>query len=199
MPCIALRAALTAASLLPTLVVAQGVLKPVDALIVNPPSRPVPVTVIAPPPAPQVATVTCRISFGQTIASTPMAVTSDSVTPLPSLACPSGTTRLDVHRVLFDPLGGASFGSRNVAHFTVMVGIGPNVGSEGTSISDDEIAVPLAMLTEGAADVSLTRPVRIDKSVASMAIVTRRSCSSGIAGITPACAGAVFLIGTPIN
>jgi hypothetical protein len=177
---------------------AQGALKPVDALIVNSPNRPVPVTVIAPPAAAQPAMVTCRIRFGQSIGSTPMLVASDTITPVQGLDCPSGVTKLDVHRVLFDPLGGATFGSRNVAHFSVMVGIGPGFPSEGGTVSDDEIAVPLAMLTEGAADVSLARPVRIDKSASGMAVMTRRSCSSGIAGFIPTCAGVVFLVGTPV-
>jgi hypothetical protein len=176
---------------------AQGALKPLEAVVVNPASRPVPVTVIAPTAATQPATVTCRIQFDRQTASSPFFFGTKIITPVQYLDCPSGVTRLDVHRVLFDPAGGG-FGSMNVAHFHLMVGIGPLSGS-GENFGDEDVAIPLAMLTEGAADISLARPVRIDKGATGMAVMTRRGCSSGIAGFNAACAGVVFLVGTPVN
>jgi len=183
-------ASLAAACFAPP-VLAQGVLKPVDAVIVNPASRPVPVTVIAPSAAALPPTAICHISTGAAPPITPGSPFGGSgvVLPMSALSCRGGVTRLDVHRVLFQPHGVG-------AHFKTMVNLIPDTTADAPGAAD--VVTVLATLTEGAPDISLARPLRIDGSAPTQWSI-RHICGSGIAGFEPQCGGTVFLIGTPVN
>lgn len=177
-------AALAAALFAPP-ALSQGALKPVDALIVNPPSRPVPVSIVT-PAAP--ATAMCRIDFtGSNTLPVTRAATSF---PIAELNCTGGVSRLDVHRVVVStrqfPLQMAP------VHFNVIVGLG---SSDGANLVID---TPIATLSSGTPDLALARPVRIDKTAATL-MLAQEICSSGIAGIPVNCLGTVFLIGTAVN
>jgi hypothetical protein len=164
---------------------AQGALKPVEALIVNPPSRPVPVSVVAPAAAP---TVTCRIDVDITGSLLPIP-SGGAASQIASLDCPAGVSKIDLHRAVFVP------GSRseNQVHFTVSVALGHFVGNSPV------IDSPIATLSDGSPDLSLARPVRIDKTAAGVYAISSMSCSSGIAGLAPRCHGTVLLVGSPVN
>jgi len=168
---------------------AQGVLKPVDALIVNPVNRPVPVSIVA-PAAP--ATATCRIDIDISGNLLPVPAGGTS-TQIASLECPAGVSRLDVHRVVFHTGVFVSAPVLNQVHFNVSVALGRLIGNSAV------LDMPIATLSDGTPDLSLARPVRIDKTAAGVYAMTSMTCSSGIAGLAPKCAGTVFLIGTPVN
>lgn len=171
---------------------AQGVLKPVEALIVNPPSRPVPVNVIAPPAAELAPLVTCNVTLARFTGGAPFAQGITSQRVLGDIACPAGVSHLDVQRVIYDP----SPGSENVAHYHLLV------GTVLPTLPPSDVAgdfQPLAMLTEGAPDVVLPRPRRIDLTDTQRRLRLRYGCGSGVAGIAPACSGVVYLIGTAVR
>jgi hypothetical protein len=169
---------------------AQGALKPVEALIVNPTNRPVPVSVV---PAPIAPTAQCRVDVS----------TAGSLLPVPSigrtmqivqLECSEGVTRLDVHRVVFSTGTISSQPSPYQVHYTVSLGLGRQ-----TSITSVDLEMPIATLSNGTPDLALARPVRVDKTAAGVYLMLGISCSSGLAGVQPQCGGTVFLIGTPVN
>lgn len=183
-------AGLAAACFAPS-ALAQGVLKPVDARIVNTPSQPVPVSIVA-PAAPAPATATCRIDID--ISGNLLPVPAGGIsTQIASLECPAGVSRLDVHRVVFHTGVFVSAPVSNQMHFNVSVALGRFIGNLPV------LDTPIATLSDGTPDLSLARPVRIDKTAAGVYAMTSMMCSSGIAGLAPKCAGTVFLIGTPVN
>ena len=169
-------------------VLAQGVLKPLETLVVNPAGRPVPVSVV-PPAAP--ATAMCRMDVD----------TGGSLLPIPGggaafqvglLECSPGVTRLDVQRVVFTT--GITTPTTNQVHYTVSLALA-HFGGGSVLVLD----APIATLSSGTPDLSLSQPVRIDKSAAGVYVTNSIICSSGIAGLQPRCSGTVFLIGTPAN
>ena len=166
-------------------VCAQGALKPVEALIVNSASRPVPVSIVS-SAAP--ASVTCRIDMtgGNLL---PVTNTGTSF-PVAELNCPAGVTRLDVHRVVAS-IGRISSPEAPV-HFVLDIGLG-HQENPGYVID-----TPIATLSSGTPDLSLARPVRIDKG-AGVTMLAWETCSSGVAGVNVRCARTIFLIGTPVN
>ena len=179
-------ACLAAACLAPP-VLAQGALKPVEALIVNPANRPVPVSIV--PPATS-STAMCRIemSDGSPLASVASTATSF---PIAELSCSAGVSRLDVHRVVASATPFPAPGNLPV-HFNLVVGLG-RPDAIGYVLD-----VPIATLSSGTPDLALARPVRIDKN-APVLMLADQTCSSGITGIVAKCMRTVFLIGTPVN
>lgn len=171
---------------------AQGALKPVDALIVNPPSRPVPVSVIAPPAAELAPLVTCNLTVGRFTGGAPFAQGITSHRVFGDIACPVGVSRLDVQRVIYDPAPG----SENIAHYHVLVGTLMPTTPPSDVAGDFQ---PLAMLTEGAPEVTLHRPLRIDLTDTQRRVRLRYGCGSGVVGIAPACSGVVYLVGTAVR
>jgi len=164
----------------------QGALKPVDALIVNPPNRPVPVSIVTPAAT---ATVACRFDTGTVSSNNSSISSTDRVTTLASLVCPEGVSRLDVNRVVFMQFPSIH---PNQVHFNVSLALRSGIPA---SPSIDTI---IATLSDGTPDLSLARSVRVDKTAGSL-LVYSMNCSSGIAGYVPVCGGSVFLIGTPAN
>jgi hypothetical protein len=166
-------------------VYAQGALKPVEALIVNPASRPVPVSVV---PSAAPASVVCRIDFG---GGNPLPVTHTGTSfPIGDLNCPAGVSRLDVQRVVAST--GRISSPEAPVHFVMEIGLGHQ---EGNGYAID---TPIATLSSGTPDLSLAHPVRIDKSVAAT-LLGQQICSSGLPTVAVRCLGTVFLIGTPVN
>jgi hypothetical protein len=177
-------ACLAAACLAPT-ALAQGVLKPVEALIVNPANRPVPVSIV---PSAAPAAAMCWIDLSVT-APLPVARTGTSF-PIGQLNCTEGVTRLDVHRAVASV---RQFSSQNTSvHFNLIVGLG-RPGAPGYVLD-----TPVASLSSGTPDLSLARPVRIDKNGTSF-VLAEHFCSSGLPTIAAHCERTVFLIGTPVN
>jgi hypothetical protein len=169
------------AAAVPLSALGQGAIKPVEALVVNPASRPVPVSVVAAAPGPALQ---CRLDLQGSIASTPITL-GHQATPLPALACPAGVSRLDVQRIVL---------SAFVPEHRVLLALGS--AASGALVRDAVIGA----VSSGAPDLWLARPVRVDlASAASPLLIADQVCSSGIAGVPQACAGAVYLIGTAVN
>ena len=92
--------------------VAQGPLKPLEALIINDTSDPVPVTVV--PPAPETEVV-CS---WQTLTASGTTFVSQGTRVLQnSKECPTGVTAVDVHRVVFTATG------EHVASYRMLLGV----------------------------------------------------------------------------
>lgn len=159
---------------------AQGALKPVEALIVNPANRPVPVTVVSSPTAP---TVRCRLALD--VSSASPIVRLIQTNPVQGVVCPAGVTRLDVQRVVL-----ASF----VAQHRVFLALG------SASAAGQVPETIIGTLSDGAPDLTLARPVRIDFAAPSSPLfIAMQVCSAGNAAIPEACGGDVYLVGTPVN
>jgi hypothetical protein len=153
---------------------AQGALKPVEAVIINPADRPVPVSVVTTAAAPMVY---CQISFGFEKLPAPTIISASNI-PLVALVCPPGLTRIDVARVAFD------LSSENTAQYGLFLTVG---------------GAPLAALSDGTPDLTLPRAFRID-TAAGGSVRYRLRCTTGIASVFNAeCGGTLYLIGTPAN
>jgi hypothetical protein len=164
---------------------AQGAIKPVEALIVNPTSRPVPVAVV-PPAAPATAMCWIDLEIGST---SPVARNAVSL-QVGQLNCTEGVSRLDVRRAVISL---REFPSQNNAvHFNVIVGLGRQAQFGYV------IDTPVVALSNGTPDLSLTHPVRIDKNGANF-VLAEHFCSSGLPTVAANCVRTVFLIGTPVN
>lgn len=164
----------------PTL--AQGALKPLEAVVVNPVSRPVPVAIIAPatPAKPQAI---CRLSLPLTSGSAPISRVGSANLVGQEVFCPAGVTRFDVQRIVLDPV---------VPEHHVMLALGaPQTGFV-------PVERMIGTVSTGTPDLSLGDPVRIDLTSAEYVIV-RQVCSSGIASLPGECGGKVYLIVTPVN
>jgi hypothetical protein len=166
---------------------AQGALKPVEALIVNPANRPVPVSIVGAPAPP---TAMCRIDMPTGNPATGVSAGATSF-PVSELICSNGVSRLDVHRVVAGTADFPAPGNLPV-HFNLVVGLG-RPASPGYVID-----IPIATLSSGTPDLALARPVRIDKG-APLYMLADQTCSTGIVGVVASCMRAVYLIGTPVN
>jgi hypothetical protein len=158
---------------------AQGALKPVEALIVNPPSRPVPVAVVVPPTR---ATAVCKLDLTVLAVQSPVYTIVGNL-PVEALQCPPSVSRLDVHRIVLD------MAAPNAVHYSVFISLAAN-GAAG--------ALPVAALSDGTPDLTLNKPVRLDRTV-SGAFAYFGRCSSGVATVSTACGGSVYFVGTPAD
>src|SRR5262245_51657396 len=95
----------------PTL--AQGILKPLAALIVNDTAHPVPVTVV---PSPATTLVLCSMQLGQASNVGPIAQGGGGG-GIGSLQCPAGVSKIDVLRVSFNPDMGSFGTSLHAVHY----------------------------------------------------------------------------------
>lgn len=160
---------------------AQGALKPVEAIVVNPASRPVPVSVV---PAALGPLVQCRLDLQGSISSTPI-VQQFQADPVHSLICPSGVTRLDVQRIVLAP---------TVAKHRVLLGLARV--SSGALVREGVIG----SVSDGTPDLALPRALRIDLAASpGLLISADQICSSQMASVPQACGGTVYLIGTAAN
>jgi hypothetical protein len=164
----------------PTL--AQGALKPLEAVVVNPVSRPVPVTVIEPatPAKPQVV---CRLGLPQGFGGSPITRISAAPPLSDALFCPAGVSRIDVQRIVLESA---------VPQHQVMLALGtPQMGPP-------PVERMIGAVSDGSPDLSLAHPVRIDLTSAEY-IHMRQICSSGMASVSVECGGWAYLIGTPVS
>jgi hypothetical protein len=161
---------------------AQGALKPLEAVVVNPVSRPVPVTVIA-PATPEKPLVICRLLLPQGFGGTPISRISAAPPIAQALFCPAGVSRIDVQRIVLES---------SVPQHQVMLALGvPQMGPP-------PVERMIGAVSAGSPDLSLAIPVRIDVTSAEY-IHMRQICSSGIASLAGECGGWAYLIGTPVN
>jgi hypothetical protein len=155
--------------------------KPVEALIVNPTSRPVPVTVVSATPAP---TVRCRLFLHPSSGTSPI-VRHTQADSVQEVHCPPGVSRLDVQRVVL---------ASDAPQHRVFLALG------STSATGLVAETVLATLSDGTPDLALPRAVRIDFAAPSSPLfIAEQVCSSGMAGINTACGGDVYLVGTAAN
>jgi hypothetical protein len=163
---------------------AQGVLKPVQAVIVNDTANPVPVSVVAAPPP---TTVVCTgklggVGLGGPITAGTLAISHSN------FVCSGGATSIDVSRIVYTPDVG-DVAPQHIISFRATV----------THRDDDVGFVPgdiLAVLTDGAPDAAVVRPFRFD-STATARFVNEITGSSGIEGRNAVIGGTILLIGTP--
>jgi hypothetical protein len=143
------------------------------------------VTVV--PPGTSAPTAFCRLELpsGSDVGSGPI-TRFWSGAPVSQIVCPTGVSRLDVHRIVLESL---------VPRHTVFLALGIN--SFGTLV----VQSPIGTLSEGTPNLSLPHPVRIDvTATGAVQVFMRQVCSSGIASIPQDCEFAtVYLIGTPVN
>ena len=158
--------------------VAQGALKPLQALIINDTSDPVPVTVV--PAAPETEVV-CSLqtltASGTTFVSQGTGVVQNSK------ECPTGVTAVDVHRVVFIATGA------HVASYRMLLGVVDPPGSSPRTV---------AYLTDGAPEAAPIGPLVLDMTNLPE-ILIRFDATSGIPGVDLSMDGTVYLIGTPLR
>jgi hypothetical protein len=161
---------------------AQGALKPLEAIVVNPVSRPVPVTVIA-PATPEKPLVICRLSLPLTSGGSPITRMSGAPPIAQAVFCPAGVSRIDVQRIVLES---------TVPQHQVMLALGvPQMGPP-------PVEKMIGAVSASNPDLSLAHPVRIDLTSADF-IHIRQVCSSGIASLAGECGGSAYLIGTAVN
>jgi hypothetical protein len=182
-----LAAALSATGALPA--AAQGAVKPLIALIVNDVTNPVPVRVTnAPPTLP--ALVKCTLDAGGSSSADEITAGTGGGSGVGSIECPGDVTVVDVQRVFFVPGLSAVSGTSNVLHWQVTVGLSSN-----TSLEAGEV---IAVLTAGAPDTVLSRPVRLDRGVIGNVIMFNKTASTGIPGTAAVFTGTVIFEGVPV-
>ncbi|AMY10125.1 hypothetical protein LuPra_03353 [Luteitalea pratensis] len=175
-------AGLLATGPLPAL--AQGVLKPVQAVIVNDTANPVPVSVVA---APSPTTVVCTGKLGGSGLGGPI-TTGIAAINNSGFVCSGGATSIDVSRIIYTPDLG-NFVSEHIIAFRATV----THRNEESGFEPGDI---LAVLTDGAPDATVVRPFRFD-SMASGRFVNVVTGSSGIQGFNAVISGTILLIGAP--
>ncbi len=164
---------------------AQPPAKPVLATIVNEVTDPVPV-VVTNTTAAAPALVKCWFATGSGSGSVPTGGGSGRLSVQLSVHCPDGITAMDVQRVYFSP-DVMNLGT-NVLHWQITVSLGPG---------DFDPAGLVAVLTAGAPDSVLSRPLRLDKAAAQFVSYTYRF-STGIAGVGYVSSGLWFFEGVPV-
>ena len=163
---------------------AQGPLRPVESLIINGPSEPVPVKVVTTASA---TPVVC--TFVLTGSSGPTGFVNSSVTRKPaSDGCAPGT-KLDVSRILFAPDIGIP--SQNLATYRVTVA----VTQQASTFFLNEV---VAVLTDGAPEAPPIQPFRLD-TTGGQFVVALSAGSAGGAATPVSIAGALILVGTPVQ
>jgi hypothetical protein len=161
---------------------AQGALKPLEAVVVNPVSRPVPVTVIA-PATPEKPLVICRLSLPAGFGGSTITRISAAPPIAQAVFCPAGVSRIDVQRIVLES---------SVPQHQVMLALGiPQMGPP-------PVERMIGAVSAGTPDLSLAHPVRVDLTSADY-IHMRQVCSSGMASVPVECGGSAYLIGTPVN
>jgi hypothetical protein len=161
---------------------AQGALKPLEAVVVNPLSRPVPVTVIA-PATPQKPLVICRLSLPMGFGGSPITRISAAPPIAQTVFCPAGVSRIDVQRIVLES---------SVPQHQVMLALGV------AQMGPPPVERMIGAVSAGAPDLTLAHPVRIDLTSAEY-IHMRQVCSSAMASVPADCGGWAYLIGTPVN
>jgi hypothetical protein len=170
---------------------AQGTLKPAQAVIVNSPANPVPVLVTNTTPTPP-ALVKCTKDLGG--GSTPVEIANPGGGwfNVLTIECPAGVTALDVQRVFYAPGVTAVETPNNVLHWQVL--LGPSSAPDLT-LDPGEV---MAVLTAGAPYAVLSRPVRVDLTIGSAGFAYMRSGSTGIPGIGAQQSGSLIFEGVPV-
>ena len=168
---------------------AQGPFKPAQTVIVNGTAKPVPVLVTNTRPTPP-DLVKCSLYIGGLGSATPVVAGGGGGSSLNAINCPAGVTALDVQRVFFAPGVPAESTVSNVLHWQVVFGL-----SSDTNLEAGEV---MAVLTAGAPDTVLSRPVRFDVTLANPLIAFRESASTGIPGISAAITGSLIFEGVPV-
>jgi hypothetical protein len=158
--------------------VAQGPLKPIEALIINDTSDPVPVTVV--PPAPETEVV-CSWQT-QTVQGTTFLSQGTGVLG-ETKECPTGVTAVDVRRVVF-----AAFGE-HVASYRITLGVADPPASSPRTV---------AYLTDGAPEAAPIGPLVLDMTNPPE-ILLRFDATSGIPGVDLSLVGKLLVIGTPVQ
>ena len=166
--------------------IAQGALRPLEALIVNSSSSAVPVRVVTPASA---APVACINGLSPFSSATGFVNSSSSRNAVSRFGCNGTTTKIDVTRIVFSPDVGVV--SRNLANYRITVAV---TEQANTFFADEVVAV----LTEGAPDSAPLRPFRFD-TTESKFVVTLSAGSSGVAGADVSIGGTLILVGTPVQ
>jgi hypothetical protein len=171
---------------------AQGAIKPIMAFIVNDRANPVPVVVTNDTPAPP-ALVKCTRDLGGGSSPDPIipAVGGGWFNVI-TIDCPAGVTALDVQRVTYAPGVTAAATQNNVVHWQVV--LGPSSAPD-TTLEPGEV---IAVLTAGAPDTVLSRPLRVDLTLPLSGFAWERSGSTGIAGIGAQLSGSLIFEGVPV-
>jgi hypothetical protein len=112
------------------------------------------------------------------------------------LSCPSGTSAIDVRRVIYNPDSNLT-GASSIAGYRLLFAIGsiaaPSFQDILTSIPNPTL---FAVFTEGAPEKSFTEPVRVNTGASFPGYAVRLTCFSGIITVFPTCGGSLYLIGT---
>ena len=168
---------------------AQGVFKPIMALITNDVTDPVPVSVV---PSPAAQTVVCWAELHRIFFPGTALVAEGEIITMSNLHCPDGVNRIDVTRVSFTPNLGSNSSFR-VMKWAVTFGL-----TEFPISMDAAVPRFMGVVTDGAPEHVLASPIRIDKSASETVIQNSRTCSSGLAGVEVACEGVALFTGTPV-
>lgn len=166
--------------------------KPVMSLIVNTDASAVPVRVV---PSGE-ALVTCAFDLGFLgQAASPVASTSGFGGVL-LLECPAGVSTIEVRRIAYAPdlRSSANLFPRNVVAYRLAVGLVP----EGAPEPDLNPFDLLAIVTDGAPEAVLARPVRLTAAGNFPVVSFTLTVSSGVAGINPSMGGFILFRGIPV-
>jgi hypothetical protein len=167
---------------------AQGPLKPINALIVNDSSTPVPVTVVT--PAAQ-TDVVCSWAINGSVGGTTFINGAGNGIGVSSFSCPAGVTKVAVQRVLFIAGSGATGNtSQNVASYRSTV----TVRNQTTATT-----TYLAYLTEGAPEAGVIQPYVLDTTSTSETLSISHFATSGIPGVSLSLTGTILLTGHPVQ
>jgi hypothetical protein len=175
-----------ATTFLATVAAAQSNNPPLNVTVTN---TPLPVSVVAPPSAPTIVCTRLLLSGGGPGQFTGGGGSSAFVGA--ALKCPAGVTAIDVKRVVIEPVN-----SPNVTGYITTVKNGPPDPLNSFDVTEPKL---LAVVTNGAPEVSLDDPVRLDVSPTStLRLVVRTSCSSQISrGID--CSSTLYLFGRAVQ
>jgi len=177
-----------ATTLLSAVAGAQPNNPPLSVTVTN---TPLPVSVVSLPPSSP--TIVCKREIGSS--ASPLSQVAggggSGAFASPILKCPAGITAIDVKRIVVEPNL-----SLNVTAYILTIKVGPPDPLNSFEVSEPKM---LAVVTNGAPEVSLADPVRLDVSPTStLLLVNRLSCKSQISsGIE--CRYTLYLFGKAVQ
>jgi hypothetical protein len=166
--------------------------KPVMSLIVNTDASAVPVRVV---PSGE-ALVTCAFDLGFIGQGGSPVVSTSGFGGVLLLKCPAGVSTIEVRRIAYAPdlRSTTNLFPRNVVSYRLAVGLVP----EGAPEPDLNPFDLLAIVTDGAPEAVLAKPVLLTASGSFPVVSFTLTVSSGIAGINPSMGGFILFRGIPV-